>query len=626
MPRTLLLAALLLPLLGGCRLKYAVLEYNCIGATTFYLNGVAVPVSPTGGTRYAVLSTADGTLPLAFRDGPQTLAVSNEAGPGAGTMMVSWKLTVQVDNYHILMSNAQSARMLDLVGAGGEPAGWEQPGFDDSSWSGAQELDDPAWASIPTGLSPPSSVKKVSHAGGDASAAYHLNLFRQTFSLDRPQIEDLAKQASNDTPLPGELVTYTLSFLDFDQTSSQVRVWDSIPAGLSLLAVPAGASYNPPLLSWNLGSPGAGAIQHGILRFNGVEDGGAWQAPAAALGAADGNWASFSQLSGTAGFSLEPPPHNGAGPYKLRELMLHTVMRHEGAGALPLSVAYTWNGSPPASHEFHPLGSGTAALEIYDGYDAMGYGWNWQNLADMKVWFRSESPSALSQLDAAWVSFAYARPVELSYTVQVDLGAECQTLENKAVAGLYGGDNQLVSAWVDVACATPTPTPTSTPTGTEALTATPSPTPSSSITATPTASPSSTPSSTTSPSQTPPATDTSTPSPSPTPSPAAPAVFSPSSADLRLHGVYPHPIGAQGGTFVVDAPFAGELELVVATVRGEKVITITRALALAGPHEIFWDARNGQGQPVSFGSYHVLLRLSASGRNQQLRQWITVKR
>jgi hypothetical protein len=173
------------------------------------------------------------------------------------------------------------------------------------------------------------------------------------------------------------------------------------------------------------------------------------------------------------------------------------------------------------------------------------------------------------------------------------------------------------------ACGTPTdtPTPAPTPTSTALPTATFTPPP----TNTPGPSPTDTETLTPSPTRswTPTETESYTPGPTATITPTSNIIV----AALDFFGAFPNPAPPTGTVFGVGIPGPGTISIVVYTLKGEKVATLTVTKTAQGIYEIPWDLKNTWGAKISFGSYYVIANYSdTQGGHTSQGLWITVLR
>lgn len=87
---------------------------------------------------------------------------------------------------------------------------------------------------------------------------------------------------------------------------------------------------------------------------------------------------------------------------------------------------------------------------------------------------------------------------------------------------------------------------------------------------------------------------------------------------LALHPPFPNP--AHGAaTLVFDLPNEGaRVDLVVHTVRGQRVRTLVRGSVEPGRHTAVWDGTDETGEPVAAGVYFIRLAVNGSTRTEKL--------
>ncbi len=96
-----------------------------------------------------------------------------------------------------------------------------------------------------------------------------------------------------------------------------------------------------------------------------------------------------------------------------------------------------------------------------------------------------------------------------------------------------------------------------------------------------------------------------------------PGVFAMSPDRLALKGSYPNP-SSGAMTIAFDLADPSEVRLAVYDVMGRKVATLIEQSMQSGIHEVRWDGRTSNGQPVASGVYFYRLEAGPQVRTERI--------
>ncbi len=98
-------------------------------------------------------------------------------------------------------------------------------------------------------------------------------------------------------------------------------------------------------------------------------------------------------------------------------------------------------------------------------------------------------------------------------------------------------------------------------------------------------------------------------------------------AELKIKGVYPNPVGAQGAMLVIHTTFQATATLKIYNLRGELVYERSDLqIGMGADGQFFWEPKNLEGRPLSFGAYYMKVSAEGGGRSASDGRWISVLR
>ncbi|MES2202658.1 MAG: SBBP repeat-containing protein, partial [candidate division FCPU426 bacterium] len=98
-------------------------------------------------------------------------------------------------------------------------------------------------------------------------------------------------------------------------------------------------------------------------------------------------------------------------------------------------------------------------------------------------------------------------------------------------------------------------------------------------------------------------------------------------AEIKIKGVYPNPVGAQGAMLVIHTSFQAMATVRIYDLRGELVYKRSDLqIGMGADGQFFWEAKNRGGKPLAYGTYYMKVSAEGGGRSASDGRWISVLR